>query len=203
MVICDKGNLATRGIRVVAWPLPRMGRLVARFNGRLRGLILKVHLFAIGGHVGKRLSVGRGVQLITAHGANVRIGDRVSLGTGVILNVGSGATVIIGDDVRITHYTLIGAECSISMADRVQIGEHCSIRDHDHDASAFSMHAASLICSPVRIEEDSWIGRGVAVLRGSCIESGAVIGANAVVRGKIAKDAIAVGIPARVVRIRR
>jgi acetyltransferase-like isoleucine patch superfamily enzyme len=89
------------------------------------------------------------------------------------------------------------------MADRVQVGEHSSIRDHDHDASALSMHSARLICSPVSIGEDSWIGRGVAVLRGACIEAGAIIGANAVVRGKIPQDGIAVGIPAQVIRIRR
>lgn len=203
MAILGGGNLATESIRLAAWPLPRVTRLAARIGGRLRGSILKMRLLAIGGQVGKRLSVGRGVQLIAARGATVCIGDRVSLGTGVILSVGSEASVVIGDDVRLTHYTLIGAECFISMADRVQVGEHCSIRDHDHDASALSMHAARLICSPVSIGEDSWIGRGVAVLRGSRIESGAIIGANAVVRGKIPKNAVAVGIPTRVVRIRR
>lgn len=198
-----RGDLATQSIRLIGSPLSRMARLRSRTGGRLRGSMLKLRLLAAGGQVGKRLSVGRGVQVITARGARICIGDRVGLGSGVILSVGSEATVVIGDDVRITHYTLIGAEFFISMADRVQVGEHCSIRDHDHDASALSMHSAPLISSPVSIGEDSWIGRGVAVLRGSCIESGAIIGANAVVRGKIPKNAIAVGIPTRVVRIRR
>lgn len=198
-----RGDLATQSIRLIGSPLSRMARLRSRAGGRLRGSMLKFRLLAAGGQVGKRLSVGRGVQVITARGARICIGDRVGLGSGVILSVGSEATVVIGDDVRITHYTLIGAESFISMADRVQVGEHCSIRDHDHDASALSMHSAPLISSPVSIGEDSWIGRGVAVLRGSCIESGAIIGANAVVHGKIPKNAIAVGIPTRVVRIRR
>jgi acetyltransferase-like isoleucine patch superfamily enzyme len=203
MAFRAKEDLATQTIRLVGSPLPRVARLGARIGGRLRGSLLKLRLIANGGHVGKRLTVGRGVQVIMARSAIVRIGDRVSLGTGVVLSVGGEASVIIGDDVRLTHYTLVGAECSVSLADRVQVGEHCSIRDHDHDVSAVSMHSAPLTCSPVTIGEDSWIGRGVAVLRGTCIEPGAIIGANAVVRGKIPKDAIAVGIPAQVIRIRR
>jgi len=177
-------------------------RLGARINGRLRGLWLKVRLAAVGAQVGKRLSAGRGVQISTAPGARWHIGDRVSLGAGVILSVAKGASLTIGDDVRITHYTLIGAEDSIAIADRAQVGEHSSIRDHEHDASARSMHAAAAVCAPVSIGADSWIGRGVAVLKGSHIGAGAVIGANAVVRGDIPPDAIAAGIPARVIRIR-
>jgi acetyltransferase-like isoleucine patch superfamily enzyme len=187
----------------IARPLLFALHLRARINGRLRGFWLTWRLRADGGHVGKRLSVHRGVQIVTSRGTTWYIGDRVSLGAGVILSVGRGASLTIGNDVRITHYTVVGAEASISIADRVQIGEHSSIRDHDHDASSQSMHTAAVVCSPVSIGEDSWIGRGAAVLKGSCIGAGAVIGANAVVRGDIPRDTVAVGVPARVVRTRR
>jgi serine acetyltransferase len=196
-------NLVPENLARIARPLPHVLRLGARVNGRLRGLRFKLRLRAVGAHVGKRISVDRGVQIITYRDASWHLGDRVSLGAGVILNVGEGASLTIGNDVRITHYTVIGVRDSISIEDRAQIGEHCSIRDHDHDASAPSMHAAALVCSPVSIGEDSWIGRGVAVLKGSRIGAGAVIGANALVRGDIPQDAIAVGIPAHVIRIRR
>lgn len=202
MMIRNRQSLATQCVKLVGCPLNRTVRLKARINGRLRGSMLKFRLVAVGGQVGQRLSVGRGVQVNTGHGAKILIGDRVSLGAGVILSVSSGASLIIGDDVRVTHYTLIGAECSILIGDRAQVGEHCSIRDHDHDASAISMHSAPLIATPVAIGKDAWIGRGVAVLRGSCIEPGVVIGANAVVRGKIPENSIAVGIPTRVIRNR-
>jgi acetyltransferase-like isoleucine patch superfamily enzyme len=140
--------------------------------------------------------------VITALGSSWSVGDRVTLGAGVILTVGKNASLTIGSDVRITHYTMIGAEASISIADRAQVGEHCSIRDHDHDVSASSMHGAAVVCSPVSIGADSWIGRGVAILRGSRVGAGAIIGANAVVRSEIPNDSIAVGVPARVIRSR-
>ena len=178
-------------------------RLAERVRGRLRSQWFTLRLRAAGAHVGKRIWVNRDIQVIVSRSARLHIGDRVSLGAGVILSVGKGATLTLGDDVRITHYTMIGVENSITIADRAQVGEHCSIRDHGHNASAESMHSAALISSPVSIGEDSWIGRGVAVLMGSRIGPGAVIGANAVVRGDVPQDAIAVGIPAHVIRIRR
>jgi acetyltransferase-like isoleucine patch superfamily enzyme len=178
-------------------------RLADRARGRLRSQWFTLRFRAAGAHIGKRIWVSRGVQVTVSRSARLHIGDRVSLGAGVILSVGNGATLTLGDDVRITHYTMIGVENSITIADRAQVGEHCSIRDHGHNASAASMHSAALVSSPVCIGEDSWIGRGVAVLMGSRIGAGAVIGANAVVRGDVPQDAIAVGIPAHVVRFRR
>ncbi|MFC5701772.1 CatB-related O-acetyltransferase [Cohnella faecalis] len=52
------------------------------------------------------------------------------------------------------------------------------------------------------IGNDVWIGAGAKVMRGAVIEDGAVIGAGAIVTGHIPAYAIAVGIPAKVVRYR-
>lgn len=196
-------NFGRKEIPLAAIALRYALSLAGRVRGRIRSLWFTLRLRAVGAHVGKRISVNRGVQVITGRSARWHIGDHVSLGAGVILNVSDGAILTLGNDVRIAHYTMIGVQNSITIADRTQVGEHCSIRDHGHDASAPSMHSAHLVSSPVCIGEDSWIGRGVAVLMGSRIATGAVIGANAVVRGDVPKDAIAVGVPAHVIRIRR
>lgn len=55
---------------------------------------------------------------------------------------------------------------------------------------------------PVIIGNDVWIGEGVRILTGTRIGDGAVIGTRAVVAGEIPPYAIAVGIPARVLRYR-
>jgi acetyltransferase-like isoleucine patch superfamily enzyme len=189
-------------LSLVADPFLGALRFKFRVTSRLRGLWLKLRLRALGAHVGKRLSVGRGVQVITLRGANWHIGDGVSLDTGVIITVGRGAHLHLGNDARISPYVIIGAEESIVLRDRASVGEHSSIRDHDHDTAALSMRWGGLVGSPVVIGEDCWIARGVAVLRGSRIGAGAIIGANAVVRGDIPDNALAVGIPARVIRYR-
>ena len=57
---------------------------------------------------------------------------------------------------------------------------------------------------PVVVGNDAWMGQGVAVVRkkGLTIGDGAVIGAGAVVTKSIPPYAIAVGIPAKVIRYR-
>ncbi|NMB23268.1 MAG: sugar O-acetyltransferase, partial [Corynebacterium sp.] len=52
------------------------------------------------------------------------------------------------------------------------------------------------------IGEDVWLGGGVTVVGGVSIGDRAVIGAGAVVTRDIPADAIAVGSPARVIRMR-
>jgi len=54
----------------------------------------------------------------------------------------------------------------------------------------------------VVLQNDVWLGHGVVVLPGVTIGSGAAIGAGAVVSKEIPPFAVAVGVPARVIRFR-
>ncbi len=53
---------------------------------------------------------------------------------------------------------------------------------------------------PVHIDDNTWIGNGVAVLLGVRIGKGCVIGANSVVTKNIPDFCIAVGMLARVLK---
>jgi hypothetical protein len=55
---------------------------------------------------------------------------------------------------------------------------------------------------PTDIGSDVWLGDGVVVLAGKAIGHGAVVGANAVVTTDIPPYAVAVGVPARVIKLR-
>ncbi len=55
---------------------------------------------------------------------------------------------------------------------------------------------------PIIIEDDAWLGFGAIVLSGVHIGKGAVIGAGAVVTHDVPEGAVAVGSPARVVKMR-
>ena len=53
---------------------------------------------------------------------------------------------------------------------------------------------------PVEIGDGAWLGENVVVTPGVTIGRGAVVGANAVVLESVPDFAVAVGVPARVVR---
>ena len=53
-----------------------------------------------------------------------------------------------------------------------------------------------------RIGSDVWLGHGCTILSGADIGDGAIIGARAVVRGRVPPYAIVAGNPARVIRYR-
>lgn len=83
------------------------------------------------------------------------------------------------------------------------IAAQCYIIDMDH-----GIHKDDLIRNQVNtvkaisIGEDVWIAAGAKILKGCVIHDGAIIGAQSVVKGEIPENAIAVGVPTRVLKYR-
>ncbi len=155
-------------------------------------------------------------------GLHVFIDDRV-----VIFQADGGGIVEIGSNVRIYRDTIIqnGAGGIIKIADNtvihprcqfsaylapieircgVQIAPNCAFYPYNHSF----LPNEPINNQPLRtkggilIDENAWLGIGVIVLDGVRIGKGAVIGAGAVVTHDIPDGSIAVGVPARVVKMR-
>ncbi len=118
--------------------------------------------------------------------------------------------IVIGDRVQINDYVHIGAVESIRIGDDVLIASRVFISDHNHGQYDNYNKLSNpdippidrpLISSPVVIEDKVWLGEGVCILPGVTIGRGAVIGAGSVVTHNIPIDSIAVGVPAKVVKI--
>lgn len=117
--------------------------------------------------------------------------------------------IVIGRNVSMSFWGHIAAIESVQIGDNVMMGSKVLITDHNHGSYGPDIHDApdsipinrDLISGPVVIGDNVWIGDGVVVMPSSTIGSGSVIGANSVVRGIIPPNTIAVGSPARPVKI--
>lgn len=166
--------------------------------GRMRARMLALR----GARVGRKTSIGRHCRFDRPW--CVEIGERVTIEDQVVFKVvDDGARVVVGD------HAFLGRGCQLDVLALVCIGTHtviapqCFLVDHEHGLSGSRrVDEQSCTAAPVHVGSDVWLGVGVAVLAGATIGDGAVIGAHAVVKGAIAPQAIAVGIPARPMAMR-
>lgn len=104
----------------------------------------------------------------------------------------------LGDEVH------IAAGREVVFGDDCLLASHIYVSDTDHGTGLEDPRTApdqrELSFTPVSIGNCVWIGEGVAVLPGSRIGDGCIIGAHSVVKGVIPPYTIAVGAPARGVK---
>lgn len=119
------------------------------------------------------------------------------------------ALIIIGNDVQVNDYVHIAATERVTIGDRVLIASRVFIADHNHGAyGRAGVHTdprippaeRPLFSSPVVIEDDVWIGEGVAILPGVRIGRGSVIGTMSIVTRDIPEYSVCMGSPATVVK---
>jgi acetyltransferase-like isoleucine patch superfamily enzyme len=144
------------------------------------------------------VAFGRQVRIRVTDGGHLHIGKNVTLEDNAIIHVQKG-TVTIGDDVFIGHGSEVVAKLSIVIGSNSLIAPYVVIRDANHQTQRnLLIRQQGFDTSPVLIGEDCWIGAHATVTAGSHLADGAVVGANAVVTGKIHEYSIAAGVPARV-----
>ena len=177
------------------------------------------------GSCGRNVVFGQNVSI--RHPGKIHIGDDVVIDDNCLLDakgernrgitIGSG--VFVGrnsilsckdGDIELANGANIGFNCEIFSASRVRIGENVLMAayayviggDHDFSDPAKSVLEQTRTSVGVDVGDGAWIGAGAKLLDGVSIGAHAVIGAGAVVRESVAANAVAVGIPARVVSTR-
>lgn len=147
--------------------------------------------------------LGSGVSVFSADGSGrVVLGERSALNEGVIIETSAGGAVEIGAETHIQpRCQLSAARGSIRIGSQVQIAPACGFYPYAHGtARGIPMRDQELTSKgDIQIEDDVWLGYGVVVLEGVTIAKGAVVAAGAVVTRDVPTNAIAAGVPARVV----
>ncbi len=138
-------------------------------------------------------------------GGKVELGDRVHLYGDTCIQTGQEGTVKIGADTHIQPRCQLSAyKVPIHIGCNVQIATNCAFYPYDHGMMPGKLiHLQPLETKGgITVDDGAWLGCGVIVLNGVRIGKGAVIGAGSVVNKDIPDGAIAVGTPARVVKMR-
>ena len=179
------GMLSWRYARLIA----KLGWLKLRWRGRLQTDGLAFVCPGVTFEIGKDARVVLGRWSWLGHGTKVRAHE---------------GEVVIGPK------TVIGQECTISAYKHVSIGEQCIIADRvmlidfDHGMVEVDrpIRAQGIYKRDVRVGNNVWIGYGACFLRGVTVGDNSVVGTNAVVAKDIPANAVAGGVPAKVIRMR-
>lgn len=153
---------------------------------------------------GKGVVIKRSAEFRVVKHAVLEVGDGVTIQDYAFCQLSMPQPkVYIGNNTVIGRNNIITAKNLIRIGNDVLIGSDVQIIDHSHGIARNELiRNQRAEIGEVIIEDDVWIGAGAKILMNAHIGRGAVIGANSVVRGDIPNYAIAVGVPARVVKYR-
>jgi acetyltransferase-like isoleucine patch superfamily enzyme len=176
-------------------------RLALGLASRIRNVYYRSLGANIQGYVWlRRVSISRNWSDITLE-------SDVALDEGVVI-VASGPPkrdkLFIGSGTYVNRYTIFDAHDQLHIGRRVMIGPHCYFTDADHGIDpGTSVQSQPMRLAPLIVEDEAWIGAHATILPGVRIGKGAVVGAGSVVTRDVPSLAIAVGVPARVIRYRQ
>ena len=130
-----------------------------------------------------KIFIGRN-SFFTADGGTISVENNSRFNVNVHINASCGGKICIGKDC------LIGPNVIMRTA------------NHSFDRIDIPILAQGHKCADIIIEDDVWLGSNVVILPGVKVGKGAVIGACSVVTKDIPSMAIAVGVPAKVIKYR-
>lgn len=109
-----------------------------------------------------------------------------------------GNRVKFGKNVFINHSAILSASGGIEFEDGVSVAPGVRIATINHD---FNSRHSIYTYGKVTIKKNAWIGMNVTICPGVTIGKYAVVGAGAVVTHDIPDYAVAVGVPAKVIKM--
>jgi galactoside O-acetyltransferase len=151
----------------------------------------------------QKISISTGCEFISPE--NMWFNQDVSIGKNSFFTA-DGGFIEVGSNSAFNMNTHINASVGgkISIGDFVLIGPNVVMRTADHQFARLDIviRKQGHVVKNIVIGNDVWIGANAIITGGVTIGDGAVVGAGAVVTRDIPPMAIAVGIPAKVIKYR-
>lgn len=111
-----------------------------------------------------------------------------------------GYHIEVGDNFFSNHNLIIQDGGKVKFGNNVFIAPNCCFTTAEHAIDPEMRKNGVEIAKPILIDDNVWIGAGSTILAGVHIGKNSVIGAGSVVTKSIPENAVAVGVPCRVVR---
>lgn len=155
--------------------------------------------------IGKNSILGRCQIRIKGNNNSITFGEECSVGKNCSFWLeGNNIQIVIGDKTTFTHSVHF---CAQEDNVTIQCGEDCmfsntiTVRTSDsHPIYDNATRERINMAKSVFIGNHVWIAPGSKIMKGAIIHDGAIIGSNSMVTKEIPNNALAVGMPARVVK---
>lgn len=109
-----------------------------------------------------------------------------------------GRFIDIGKHVFINHACSFLDMGGITLEDHVLLGPRVNLITENHPLSPSERRG--MLCQPILIKRNAWIGAGATILPGVTIGENAVVAAGAVVNKDVPDNAVVAGVPAKIVK---
>lgn len=138
-------------------------------------------------------------------GEGIRINDGVFIGRGSVV-VTIGGTIEIDEEANIGTYCRIATRSKTRVGKKVLFAAFCYLVGSDHESSRTDI---AIVDQPayskggVEVGDGCWLGTKATVLDGVCVGAHSIIGSHALVTNDLPAYAVAVGAPAKVIKMRK
>ena len=193
--------------RIASWGMPpQKGRVALAYMCKKGYFSVRAKISHSQLSSGRNVFIDDGVEIFQSdEGGPVSLGDRVCVYRDTIIETGLGGSLKIGERSSIHPRCQVNAySAPINIGKGVMIAASCAFYPYDHGIEPNIPISKQPLKSKggITIKDGAWLGYGVIVLSGVTIGEGAVIGAGSVVTSDVPDDGVAVGVPAKVVKIR-
>lgn len=188
-------------LRGLLWQLVRLRRPRRLFLGGRTQFVAAWNLRFEG-----RVAIGAGSYIETSAEEPVVFHNGVTLRENAWVQCRSGMNacgigLVLEERVYIGPNAVIGVGGKIVIGAGTQIGAGVSFAAESHELHEGSFTTGAIRRRGITVGPDCWFGNNVTILDGVEIGEGSVVGAGAVVTRSLPARCVAVGVPARVIRM--